>query len=275
MPDQTSDRRARHTFWIDDRLLDDFSPVLGRFSFGPAAIAVYVALARRADRDGDSWPRLRSIAEQAATSPSTVRRAIRLLEQLGLVEVAARYERGSNRQTSNLYTLLTPPVEPPAVGDDPESWPTPQRRILLIDSPPGARRLTTRAESVADARQQFPLPPFQADRGSPSPPEASPFRTNRGAPASREGQEGNTVEGEPREGATVDQIETTNTAGGRPPVGSDGRRIARILQAAAADPERPPHAPPERWARMTGALSTDDALRIARAGDWERWQEPA
>src|SRR5690242_6153388 len=129
MSDQTSDRRGRHTFWIDDRLLDDYAPIFGRFSFGPAVIAVYAALARRADRDGDSWPRLRSIATQAATSPRTAQRAIRLLELLGLVEVAARYERGSNRQTSNLYTLLTPPERPPAVDDDPDAWPAPQRRI--------------------------------------------------------------------------------------------------------------------------------------------------
>ncbi|HEU5430480.1 MAG TPA: helix-turn-helix domain-containing protein, partial [Thermomicrobiales bacterium] len=157
MPDQTSDRRRRCTFWIDDKILDDYAPMLGRFSIGPAAIAVYAALARRADRDGDSWPRLRSIADQAATSPNTARRAIRLLEALGLVEVAARYEQGSHRQTSNLYTLLTPPAQPPHLGDDPDGWPTPERRIVLIEPPrPGVSAV--RPESVADARRAYPPP---------------------------------------------------------------------------------------------------------------------
>jgi DNA-binding transcriptional ArsR family regulator len=272
MPDQTADRRSRHTFWIDDRILDDFSPVLGRFSIGPAAIAVYAALARRADRDGDSWPRLRSIAEQAATSPSTVRRAIRLLEQLGLIEVAARYERGSNRQTSNLYTLLTPPARPAALGDHPESWPTPERRIVLVE-PLHIAGGPPRSESVADARRKTATPPFQSDRGSPSPRDGPPFLTGRGTHARQGGQEGNTVEGRPMEGGSLERHDEEMTTRLQRPYGAEGRRIARALQAAAADPARPSHITPEQWAHSTGALRPLDTA--AQAGDWERWQEQA
>ena len=114
MDSHTSDRRRRHTFWIDDRVIDCFAPVMSRYPFGAAALAVYIVLARRADREGDSWPRLELIANESGNSERTVQRAIRLLEVLGLVEVALCYEQGSNRQTSNLYTLLTPPDLLPA-----------------------------------------------------------------------------------------------------------------------------------------------------------------
>src|SRR5215204_1963102 len=147
MESRTTDRRRRHTFWIDDRVIDCFAPVMSRYPFGAAALAVYIVLARRADREGDSWPRLELIANESGNSERTVQRAIRLLEVLGLVEVALCYEQGSNRQTSNLYTLLTPPDLLPAIDPDPDQWPPPNRRTLLV-------RSGERAESVAAARVQ-------------------------------------------------------------------------------------------------------------------------
>ena len=61
------------------------------------------------------------------------------------MEIAICYERGSQRQTSNLYTLLTPPEQPPEIDPDPEKWPPPTRRTLLVGK-------GNRAESVAAAR---------------------------------------------------------------------------------------------------------------------------
>ena len=169
----TRDWRRRHTFWIDDRVVDEFGPVMGRYPFGSAALAVYAVLARRADRDGESWPRLRSIAEQAATSERSVRRAMHLLELLGLVEVTACYEAKSQRQTSNLYTLLTPPDALPVLHPDPAQWPSPQRRNLVIEG-------GNRAQTVADARcsalgeeHAERLPPGQA--GTPPPASLAPL----------------------------------------------------------------------------------------------------
>lgn len=120
---------------------------MGQYPSGPTAIAVYAVLARRADRDGESWPRLRSIAEQAGTSPRSAQRAVRLLEVLGLVEVATCYEQGTNRQTSNLYILLTPPDPLPAIDPDPEKWPLPERKRFLVHA-------GNRAQLVADARAE-------------------------------------------------------------------------------------------------------------------------
>src|SRR5215211_1912820 len=109
MEGRTRDRRTRHTFWIDDRVIDEFAPVMGRYPFGAAALAVYAVLARRADRERDSWPSLGLIAAASGSGERTVQKALRLLEILGLVEISTCYEQGSQRQTSNLYTLLTPP----------------------------------------------------------------------------------------------------------------------------------------------------------------------
>ena len=132
MDSRTRDRRSRHTFWIDDRIIDTFGPVMGRYRFGAAALAVYAVLARRADRDGDSWPSLDLIAGESGASARTVHKALRLLELLGLVEITTCYERGSRRQTSNLYTLLTPSEQPPEIDPDPDKWPPVTRRSVFV-----------------------------------------------------------------------------------------------------------------------------------------------
>jgi hypothetical protein len=200
--ERTRDRRSRQTFWIDDRIVDQFGPVMGQYPVGAAALAVYAVLARRADRDGESWPRMRAIAECAGVSPRTAQRAIALLEVLGLVEVATCYEQGSHRQTSNLYTLLTPPATPPAIDPDPAAWPEPRRRSLVV-------RGSNRAQVVADAREQERLEvvgeaetPRQPDTPSPVRLTPPPRHGDTPSPVTVAGQEGNTDEGTPvKEGA--------------------------------------------------------------------------
>src|SRR5215211_6743429 len=179
MEGRTRDRRTRHTFWIDDRVIDDFAPVMGQYPFGAAALAVYAVLARRADRDGDSWPSLGLIAEDSGTSTSTVKRALRLLELLELVEIAVCYEQGSQRQTSHVYTLLTPPDPLPDVDPDPKKWPPANRRTLLVRSGNRSKSITAvrieqRAFSGLSPRGERPVwvglapseeqPPVQPDR---------------------------------------------------------------------------------------------------------------
>src|SRR5262245_35304023 len=120
-PDRVRDRQRhlRHTFWIDDRVVDDFVPVMRRYPFGASALAIYAALARRADGGGVCWPSLALIAAESGTSRSTVKRALRLLELLGLVEIATCLDQGTRRQTSNRYTLLPPPTRLPPIDPDP------------------------------------------------------------------------------------------------------------------------------------------------------------
>src|SRR5215213_3504988 len=174
MDSRTTDRRRRHTFWIDDRVIDCFAPVMSRYPFGAAALAVYIVLARRADRDGHSWPRLELIANESGNSERTVQRAIRLLEVLGLVEVALCYEQGSNRQTSNRYTLLTPPDPLPDIDPDPEQWPPPHRRTLRVRD--GNRAVSVAAGPVQES------PPGEADTAGSTPRQVDTPPTSHSHP---------------------------------------------------------------------------------------------
>ena len=175
------DQRPRHTFWIDNRIIDEVAPVMGRYPCGAAALAVYAVLARRAGRDGASWPRLHAIAEQVGVSERTVQRAVTLLELLGLVAVTSCFEAGSNRQTSNLYTLLPLPAELPALDPDPGRWPQPRRSRREVR--PGAR-----AQAVADGRAwDSPKLPSQQvtlrQVNTPSPAAQSPRPRQAGTPS--------------------------------------------------------------------------------------------
>src|SRR5215207_5668747 len=122
-------RRGRPAFWIDDRVIDQYGPLLEQYPFGADALAVYAVLARRAGRDGESWERVKPMAMLAATKERTFQRCIRLLELLGLVAVESCYFEGTNIRTSNRYTLLRPPHEPPDVHPDSARWPAPVRPV--------------------------------------------------------------------------------------------------------------------------------------------------
>src|SRR6187431_2337152 len=132
MDSRTRLQRSRHTFWIDDRVIDQYGPLLEDFPFGADALAVYAVLARRAGRDGESWERIKPMARLAATKERTFQRCIRLLELLGLVAVESCYFEGTNIRTSNRYILLAPPQEPPAVDPDPARWPAPVRPVVYV-----------------------------------------------------------------------------------------------------------------------------------------------
>jgi hypothetical protein len=231
------DRRTRHTFWIDDRIIDDFLPVMGRYPFGAATLAVYAVLARRADRDGDSWPSLGVIANDSGTSTSTVKRALRLLELLELVEIAVCYEQGSHRQTSHLYTLLTPPDPLPDVDPDPKTWPPAKRRTLCVG-------FGNRSASIKAARNEQPAfaghspcgehsvwgglapredgTPVQPDGGPPSTLMASPVQRDRLPPFRLTPLEGNPTEGNPKK--EVSRARQDDKTAGR----QDGKQDASL-----------------------------------------------
>ena len=195
---RTRDGRQRQTFWIDNRVIERFAPVMGRYPFGAAALAVYFVLARRANRDGESWPGLELIARESGSSERTVQRTIRLLEVLGLVEVSHCYEQGSNRQTSNLYTLLTPAEQPPEIDFDPERWPTPPRPTLLV-------RDGNRVQAIATNRLQQDAPGGRAsDDRLGAPPRSAPAGLQ---PVSSAGQ-GEAASRTPRQADTLPPRQT-------------------------------------------------------------------
>lgn len=67
---------------------------------------VYLYLYDRKNKDNVTWPGLNTIARDLSLSRSTVKRAIRDLEQAKLVRKEARC-RTNGSATSNLYTLTT------------------------------------------------------------------------------------------------------------------------------------------------------------------------
>ena len=68
------------------------------------AITVYVYLADRANKDGQCWPAIPTIARELKLSPSTVRRALHDLRKEGLLETQQRY-RPKGGKSSLLYQL--------------------------------------------------------------------------------------------------------------------------------------------------------------------------
>jgi predicted transcriptional regulator len=68
------------------------------------AIAVYVYLADRTNKDGQCWPAIPTIAKELKLSESTVRRALHDLRKEELLETEQRY-RTKGGKSSLLYKL--------------------------------------------------------------------------------------------------------------------------------------------------------------------------
>ena len=68
------------------------------------AVAVYIYLSDRANKEGKCWPAVPTIAREIKLSEATVRRAIRDLRKAGLVETEQRY-RTKGGKSSLLFRL--------------------------------------------------------------------------------------------------------------------------------------------------------------------------
>ncbi len=68
------------------------------------AVTVYAYLADRANKDGECWPAIPTIARELKLSQSTVRRALRDLRKEGLIQTEQRY-RNHGGKSSLLFTL--------------------------------------------------------------------------------------------------------------------------------------------------------------------------
>lgn len=87
---------------------------MSRFSFlyrselPSRAVAVYMYLYDRANKDGQCYPAIPTIAYELKLSRSTVKRALDDLQKAGFLIRESRYRtKGGN--SSNLYTLKMPP----------------------------------------------------------------------------------------------------------------------------------------------------------------------
>ncbi len=83
---------------------------MGRFDFlyrmdlQHRAVAVYIYLADRANKDGECWPAIPTIAGELKLSQSTVRRALQDLRKVELLETEQRY-RAKGGKSSLLFRL--------------------------------------------------------------------------------------------------------------------------------------------------------------------------
>ncbi len=68
------------------------------------AVAVYTYLHDRANKNGECWPSVNTIAGDIKPSPATVRRAIKDLKKAGLIETEQRY-REQGGKSSLLYRI--------------------------------------------------------------------------------------------------------------------------------------------------------------------------
>ena len=68
------------------------------------AVSVYTYLSDRANKDGECWPSIPTIARELKLSQSTVRRALRDLRKAGLLTTEQRL-RDNGGKSSLLYTL--------------------------------------------------------------------------------------------------------------------------------------------------------------------------
>ncbi|NBI18819.1 helix-turn-helix domain-containing protein [Neglecta sp. X4] len=83
---------------------------MGRFDFlykmdlQHRAVTVYIYLADRANRAGECWPAIPTIARELKLSQSTVRRALQDLRKVELLETEQRY-RVKGGKSSLLFRL--------------------------------------------------------------------------------------------------------------------------------------------------------------------------
>jgi GntR family transcriptional regulator len=74
------------------------------------AVAVYTYLHDRADKNGECFPSVKTIADDIKLSPATVRRAIKDLKKAGLIETEQRY-REQGGKSSLLYRIKNKTLE--------------------------------------------------------------------------------------------------------------------------------------------------------------------
>lgn len=77
---------------------------LYRMDLPHRAVSVYIYLYDRANKDGECWPAIPTIAKELKLSQSTVRRALKDLRKEGLITTEQRY-REKGGKSSLLYKM--------------------------------------------------------------------------------------------------------------------------------------------------------------------------
>lgn len=70
------------------------------------AVAVYTYLYVRANKNGECWPSVKTIAGDIKLSPATVRRAIKDLKKAGLLETQQRFREKGGKSSLHFKLLI-------------------------------------------------------------------------------------------------------------------------------------------------------------------------
>lgn len=93
------DGRKPGWFWADNKVLEVHAAKIGLHAF-----AVYMALSKHTNENGQCWPSTKTIAKLLGISQRTVVKAIHTLDDYGLIILEERSEKGKG-QISHMYTL--------------------------------------------------------------------------------------------------------------------------------------------------------------------------
>ncbi len=99
------DHREPGHFWADNEIIDQHLSSIGAFGF-----AVYMLLTRYANnKTAQCDPSVRTIGNALRISPPTVQKALKALEDAGLIRITYRPRSVKNRKVNetNIYTLLS------------------------------------------------------------------------------------------------------------------------------------------------------------------------
>lgn len=77
---------------------------LYRMDLSHRAVSVYIYLYDRANKNGECWPAIPTIAKELMLSQSTIRRALNDLRKAGLITTEQRY-REKGGKSSLLYKI--------------------------------------------------------------------------------------------------------------------------------------------------------------------------
>lgn len=98
------DARRGEWFWIDNALIDELIERVPEKRRADA-LAVYTILARHADKNSVSFPRISYLQRKLGRSKNTVLDALKALARIGILKIESRYKADGSR-LPNDYTLM-------------------------------------------------------------------------------------------------------------------------------------------------------------------------
>lgn len=99
-PIQVRERRQKGFFLVDDEYMNGYAKLLP-----PSHSMVYLYLCRKVDKDQSAWPSLELIAKSLGINRKTVQRAIKNLEDFGMIARERKRTKGGQWLHTTYYLL--------------------------------------------------------------------------------------------------------------------------------------------------------------------------